>query len=643
MKLLAVENLFYLILLVLSKGFVYGDQGCTEKFMELSQVTYRAQYTSASAPGRTWDDKLRALQEYQFNCSSTNVTSLILGIDVRRATGSINLFPSVRVYRPNSNDPGKYDLVTGSERTIYYSTSNVSTSGVFEYPLNPPIPVMSGEVVAIVQPREEESVVRIYYIEGVSGISFSSSKEISIDSDEIDLGDTPITNELILVYPVTDGHCVNSANSINAMAIRNYFLTVQRSGAINDRRQYLYPEIVFSCNGSLTKWIYGGMNHNNMNNNSPELQIWRQLGPNNYNKIGSSLVNANTMIGTNLYEFIPQTPLQFQEGDIFGVHIPQTGQSVFSLYEQRGNGPLNERVNGDADNPYSTITQALVTDSNNDFPLVTVEVSISLASTSVVSSSSTSPVISTTSVITTSTMISSTVVSITLSNALSILVTAIPSLLSSTYSSSSFYTTPVSSTVIITTAPSDSSVIATTVNRSSSTAISGMTSPGSSSSIATSTKSTTSSSASVVSTVNSAVSIVISVSSHSMLSTAILSIMEPSSLSSSVVSTSTSSTTANTTPVAVYIIVGIVVCIILASLVIIVLSVAVCIKKKGHIIIDSSDMEDNPAYIATNPIAVTIQDNPAYATNVGNECNAVDYEELNQVIAQDYDEIDDCV
>ncbi|XP_011408708.1 PREDICTED: ankyrin-1-like, partial [Amphimedon queenslandica] len=54
-------------------------------------------------------------------------------------------------------------------------------------------------------------------------------------------------------------------------------------------------------------------------------------------------------------------------------------------------------------------------------------------------------------------------------------------------------------------------------------------------------------------------------------------------------------------------------------------------------------MEDNPAYIATNPIVVTVKDNPAYTANVGNECNAVDYEELDQVIAQDYDEIDDCV
>ena len=140
----------------------------------------------------------------------------------------------------------------------------------------------------------------------------------------------------------------------------------------------------------------------------------------------------------------------------------------------------------------------------------------------------------------------------------------------------------------------------------------------------------------------SAVSTVILASSYATLSTAILSSIQPSSLPS-VVSTATPSTAANTAPVVVYIIVGIVVCSVLASLVIIVLSVAVYVKKKGHIIIDSSDLKYNPAYIGTNPIVLTIQDNPAYVTNIDNECNAVDYEELDQVITQDrsYDEIDD--
>uniref|UniRef100_A0A1X7SXA4 Uncharacterized protein n=1 Tax=Amphimedon queenslandica TaxID=400682 RepID=A0A1X7SXA4_AMPQE len=176
---------------------------CTERFMELPLVTYRAQRIGMNLP-ETYvsSNTLRVLQEYQFNCSSTNITSLILGINIREATNSRNLYPSVQVFRPNGS------LVTGSERTIYYSTSNVSTSGVFEYPLDPPIPVMSGDLLAVSQPPQGDSVVRVYYISGIT----ANSQEFSYGDTHIDLTTNPITNELILVCPVTDGYCVNSTN-----------------------------------------------------------------------------------------------------------------------------------------------------------------------------------------------------------------------------------------------------------------------------------------------------------------------------------------------------------------------------------------------------------------------------------------------
>ena len=188
------------IVLILS-----GTEQCTERFMELPLVTYRAQRIGIN-PTLTFvaNNTLRVLQEYQFNCSSTNITSLILGIDIRRATNSRKLFPSVQVFRPNGS------LVTGSERTIYYSTSNVSTSGVFEYPLNPPIPVMSGDLLAVSQPSQGDSVVRLYYIDNVPGVSFSSSQQ-TLSGNNINLNNSPITNQLILVYPVTGKthtHCI---------------------------------------------------------------------------------------------------------------------------------------------------------------------------------------------------------------------------------------------------------------------------------------------------------------------------------------------------------------------------------------------------------------------------------------------------
>ena len=81
------------------------------------------------------------------------------------------------------------------------------------------------------------------------------------------------------------------------------------------------------------------------------------------------------MIGTNLYEFIPQTPLQFQEGDIFGVYSDRSDGERLVLYEQRFSGPTNLRTNNSLDSPPSTIAEILRT-VNNDFPLVTVEISM---------------------------------------------------------------------------------------------------------------------------------------------------------------------------------------------------------------------------------------------------------------------------
>ena len=305
-----------------------------------------------------------------------------MGIDVRTVSGSRYRFPSIQLWRPNPGSPGQYVVNTDSERFIYYSTSNISTNGVFEHPLNPPISVNSGDLLAISQPTKGESVVSVYYIDGIN----FQSREDSFGTSSTGLSGTLHTDQLVLVYPITgtiisvnfyftfvltDGYCVNS--SVNVTLIQQNALLIKATKEISDRRQYIYPEMRFTCNGTITKWIYGGVQQHS-GTMLPELQIWRQLGTDNYNKIGSSLLTADTSIGTNLYEFIPQTPLEFQEGDIFGVHTPRSSNSILYLYEQKESGPLNLRVSGNANSPLSTITEGLTTD-GNDFPLVTVEIS----------------------------------------------------------------------------------------------------------------------------------------------------------------------------------------------------------------------------------------------------------------------------
>ena len=139
-------------------------------------------------------------------------------------------------------------------------------------------------------------------------------------------------------------------------------------------RQYLYPQIAFSCNGTVTKWIYGAnYRSSNQYTATPQLQIWRRTS-NGYTLIENSTVDATARNASNLYEFIPQTPLKFQEGDIFGVYIPRNSISKLRLFEQRLSGPNNFRQTN-VNAPLSTLDLMLGLDSDNDFPLVTVEIS----------------------------------------------------------------------------------------------------------------------------------------------------------------------------------------------------------------------------------------------------------------------------
>ena len=157
----------------------------------------------------------------------------------------------------------------------------------------------------------------------------------------------------------------------------------------------MYPQIAFSCNGTVIKWIYGA-NYRSSNTATPQLQVWRRTS-NGYTLIGNNTVDATAGNASNLYEFIPQTPLKFQEGDIFGVYIPEISISKLRLFEQRLSGPNNLRQ--DANAPLSTLDLMLEMDSVNNFPLVTVEISKpcfsllplhSLLGTSVSSTSTTS-------------------------------------------------------------------------------------------------------------------------------------------------------------------------------------------------------------------------------------------------------------
>ena len=142
-----------------------------------------------------------------------------------------------------------------------------------------------------------------------------------------------------------------------------------------NNQQRIFPDIHFTCSGNLTKWIVGGETGSNV---GAELQIWRNsnVGENNYNKVGSSVLQATDPDDDHVYEYIPNPPLDFQEGDILGVY-QRGGRGRMRVYYQETTGPENYcrpgNLNTDPPAPDTLIGATLVTN-QYDYPLVTVEI-----------------------------------------------------------------------------------------------------------------------------------------------------------------------------------------------------------------------------------------------------------------------------
>ena len=148
---------------------------------------------------------------------------------------------------------------------------------------------------------------------------------------------------------------------------------VQRSGFGFQR---IYPGIQFTCNGAITKWTIGAFDI--IFNSVPELQVWRLVGE-NYIKVSSSLFRPNETNNQNIHVFYPKQALEFQSGDIFGVHTPNDFTSDLSLLFQRFNGPENFEFPMSAGSPAPTSIPALSLRPvvENNYPLVTLEVTMS--------------------------------------------------------------------------------------------------------------------------------------------------------------------------------------------------------------------------------------------------------------------------
>ena len=101
--------------------------------------------------------------------------------------------------------------------------------------------------------------------------------------------------------------------------------------------QRLLPEMRFTCDGMITKWIFGA-DYNMSGNLNPELQIWRNIENETYKKInGTSIELPLTQDSRVFYEYDDFHPIPVKSGDVLGMFIPQFDSSRLRLLFENAN------------------------------------------------------------------------------------------------------------------------------------------------------------------------------------------------------------------------------------------------------------------------------------------------------------------
>ena len=176
---------------------------------------------------------------------------------------------------------------------------------------------------------------------------------------------------LISIFCTDPPGCTNG-NFLAPEALRQKTLEVNINRVVvRDQQQRVFPDISFTCNGSITKWIVGAGTEGNSSPSS-ELQIWRRSGADSYTKVASTQLTAQSPINnSNVYEYVLASPLGFQEGDILGVY--QRENSSVVPYYQESTGPVNLRQSGLLNSALNSLTAPTLA-TEYDYPLVTVEI-----------------------------------------------------------------------------------------------------------------------------------------------------------------------------------------------------------------------------------------------------------------------------
>ena len=98
------------------------------------------------------------------------------------------------------------------------------------------------------------------------------------------------------------------------------------------QQQRIFPSMNFSCNGNISKWTFVARSRTGKDRKQyPLLQLWRPSGT--YTRVYESSITS-TMSRQSQFtfeEYIPDSPVPFEAGYIFGVYQPRGRDSRLSV------------------------------------------------------------------------------------------------------------------------------------------------------------------------------------------------------------------------------------------------------------------------------------------------------------------------
>lgn len=144
------------------------------------------------------DNELRVISDLTFNCTGV-LTSMIIGVEVRRRDLLRNRYPQLQLWRP-----GEFNSLNRVEsRDIVLTPDDFNTTSVYEFKLNPPLPFMSGDVLGVYQPMHSRSLVRVYYVENASPVQSFINDTVGLETDTLNLTSFQSVEESLLIFPFT--------------------------------------------------------------------------------------------------------------------------------------------------------------------------------------------------------------------------------------------------------------------------------------------------------------------------------------------------------------------------------------------------------------------------------------------------------